>query len=442
MVRLKLLLVFVAVLLVSSCQKIRAPYFHSDSVEIPWTEQDLLAVGFLGYYTDFESFIASPNYGDIMSYYPQIGDLDLLVNASEGDELYVVVPRDNVKSLLLTESERNDGFSHTLYEEESMPFLVLCNSWDLHNVKIAAMDEDGNTIEYQPMIDEEGCLRITEGIVDISVGQPKPLEGLQVSEYQDSLMTATASVVAGRVYLDLDLSRMPYDEFRSEYGFLDGHQHISEINGYCKGVTIMARGREKRPTIGMIMENGDIQVMDVINMLENGDPTAGGRIPSIKNAVGFFLDESDGRHTMMARTLRDGDHRIPFFRRGGIRYSVSKDGKKVYNLFLGQDWKMEFSVFDEEGNNLEDYIGRFIPSVTDEEQEGGRLYKYHFTYSYLLDEDEVVNPDKMEGNFLVARGDYDALNVTSLSGMLLGSERLGMIQTYLEGYWPGQDDQE
>ena len=122
---------------------------------------DLLAVAYLGFGTDFASYMAgSDTYGRYLKEYPFLADIprERWLNAG-GYELYALVPADSsctvsVCSYIVDETNDYHGAAGDLLWQigEGDPFLLLCNvSEIMPNVIVLVEDENGEIIlEYSP----------------------------------------------------------------------------------------------------------------------------------------------------------------------------------------------------------------------------------------------------------------------------------------------------
>ena len=133
---------------------------------------DLLAVAYLGFGTDFASYMAgSDTYGRYLKEYPFLADIprERWLNAG-GYELYALVPADSsctvsVCSYIVDETNDYHGAAGDLLWQtrEGDPFLLLCNvSEIMPNVIVLVEDENGEIIlEYSPGLSMKDGIRFT-----------------------------------------------------------------------------------------------------------------------------------------------------------------------------------------------------------------------------------------------------------------------------------------
>ncbi len=429
----------------SSCRHLSAPYFHDKALEIPWRDGDMAAVGFLGYYDSFESFMTSPNYKDIESYYPQIEDLDLLVSAADGDELYVVIPREGIRSTLVVETFSDEQSARPLYEGEDGPFFVKGNPWNqASNMRLSLMDASGRMLEYTPCLDETtGLLKGQNGILDVSVEQPSVLEGFAEAIYPDSVLGVRSYVRNGRAILEVDFSsfeRMGLLQ-GGDYGMENPVMPVAELGGYCRGVYLGNFGMGPNPVLALIMENDDVQVLSVRHALDNGDMAVSGRLEGISHVRSLSGGVSSLNHMDMdVITATDASGvktDLPLFFYPGTRNRVSQDSTRVYTLMLSSDWKMEYGLYSRDGEFLKGYLGRFRAL---EEEEGGEGGLFHYRFDYQ--DGELTGTSVLEGDFLLQPADSNCVSVTPLSGIELGDGGMSLPRIFSEGYWPEEDQLE
>jgi len=187
------LLLIVASLLLASCHR-TAQGAQSDNppaAELSWSETDIVAVAFVGYYATEADFRATPAYADLCKRYALPDDVPFIDHA--GDEVYLVIPRDpnasvavnNVPAESLTDPDA-DAHGPILYKsEEGTPFFIKCqSSGGMTNAEIIIVDNNKHELSYRPQLSTDDGSLVTPGMIGpgegsvLDITQPLPTSSL------------------------------------------------------------------------------------------------------------------------------------------------------------------------------------------------------------------------------------------------------------------------
>ena len=161
---IKLLLIS---LLLMSCTKKETNV--KDFPDLVWSDENLLAVGFIGYYNEI-AFSDLTNLEDIqnfLAFYPNIDKIEK-VRSGEGSEVYAIIPRNKQVKVTIT----NINTKEILYDSSAADLIFLfCNESDLVSDTNIDVKYQGKEFSYSFGVDlMDGSLQdwSTE-IIDISV---------------------------------------------------------------------------------------------------------------------------------------------------------------------------------------------------------------------------------------------------------------------------------
>ena len=388
----------------------------SGPVEIDWQEDEVLAVGFLGYYDSFGAFEASPSYVQLTRSYPQIVEA-AKVECDLGREIYLIIPRDPMSTLAVNRAGKpvSDSDRAVFYRsEEGKPVLIL-NNWSGTDSEVVCTDNAGHTATCYPAVDPETETLETpsDGTVhDISRPLPEPMKGYSEFNYGEDFdgrdFGIRVRLEAGQPILTSSAEPLTHIGYPEESIVLaDGDKTFGGINGLCKGVFLGDIGQDYNPIVCVVMENGDVKMCSVIYAMQSGGPDLSDALPGIKDATGFesgggggWVDEETGEtiyeyETIYALDARGGRTEIPYFADYGVYRAILEEGE--YEAILTPDWQFAFRAYTP--SRAEMYNGYF-----QELESGDDMSKFSFRqtfYSLFEDGKDTTEHTARTGTFTV-----------------------------------------
>lgn len=383
---MKRIITIVAVaLLLAAC----AGRVGNQSIRINWGEDQLLAVGFLGYFDSEESFRSADCYQTLATRYPWVEGASE-VGPEDGTALCVVVPRYAGSSVSVEQytpqgikKVRGKVYDRVYLEGDGTPFLLRCNLND-PAVSITCKDSTGAEVNYIPGMLGDGTLYLPDSkrIADISVAVPDPDPFLKTASYTEGF-GISAGVRAGQPYLHMDshsILGMGVVWTEEDLNMSDGDNFASGVNGICKGVFIGDIGQDYNPILCALMADGSVRILSIFDSLHSGETALSCSLAGISDIVGFECGgagkNADGNYTY--RTIYAIDHsghshEIPLFLgRSDEYYHYDSEGNS-YNVGFSQDWKLSYEVSSPEGRLIDCHYGSFQEiSSTDDE----RVFSY------------------------------------------------------------------
>ena len=421
------LLLIVASLLLASCHR-TAQGAQSDNppaAELSWSETDIIAVAFVGYYATEADFRATPTYADLCKRYALPDNVPFIDHT--GDELYLVIPRDpnasvavnNVPAESLTDPDV-DAHGPILYKsEEGKPFFIKCqSSGGMTNAEIIIVDNNKHELTYHPQLSTTDGTLVTPGIVgpgegsvlDITQPQPKSSLPQSVDRPNDLLR---AEIRNGRPIVIVK---------QAVQALNDGPHPVERISGRCVGLHLGII--EGTPYLFMLMDDGGVEAISYRSIEGFGPLTPGnfissGRLPDLKGITGFrqegsalfAVDKSGSKHEIHPCLLPDPYRQLFYYASG-----------KEHQLLIYPDWKLEYIGGWPESEVFERYFGRIRPTKLD--PKGGTFeFRYvmltHTTYSGDMGESDYAktSPSDATGTFrLTTRDGGKTYDLTLLTG--------------------------
>ena len=421
------LLLIVACLLLASCHRTAqgAQSDNPSAAELSWSETDVVAVAFVGYYATAADFRAAPTYADLCKRYALPDNVPFIDHT--GDELYLVIPRDPNASVAVNDlpSERltdpdADVYGSILYKsEEGTPFFIKCqSSGGMTNAEIIIVDNNKHELTYHPQ------LSTTDGTLVIP-GAIAPGEG--------SVLDITQPLLKSSLPQSVD---RPNDLLRAEIrngrpivivkqavqALDDGPHPVERISGRCIGLHLGII--EGTPYLFMLMDDGGVEAISYRSIEGFGPLTPGnfissGRLPDLKGITGFrqegsalfAVDKSGSKHEIHPCLLPDPYRQL-------FHYASGKE----HQLLIYPDWKLEYIGGWPESEVFERYFGRIRPTKLD--PKGGIFeFRYvmltHTTYSGDMGESDYAktSPSDATGTFrLITRDGGKTYDLTLLTG--------------------------
>ncbi|PNE26449.1 hypothetical protein BHU11_06885 [Tannerella sp. oral taxon 808] len=397
----------------------------TDAAELSWSETDIVAVAFVGYYATEADFRATPAYADLCKRYALPDDVPFIDHA--GDEVYLVIPRDpnasvavnNVPAESLTDPDV-DAHGPILYKsEEGTPFFIKCqSSGGMTNAEIIIVDNNKHELTYRPQLSTDDGSLMTPGMVGpgegsvLDITQPLPTSSLprSVDRPGDNLR---AEIRNGRPIVIVKQAVQALD---------DGPHPVEHISGRCVGLHLALI--EGTPYLFMLMDDGGVEAISYRSIEGFGPLTPGnfissGRLPDLKGITGFrqegsalfAVDKSGSKHEIHPCLLPES-YRVLY------HYA---DGKE-YQLLIYPDWKLEYIGGWPESEVFERYFGHIRPIKMD--PKGGIFeFRYvmftHTTYSGDMGESDYAktSPSDATGTFrLITRDGGKTYDLTLLTG--------------------------
>ena len=354
------------------------------SIKVDWGDDQLMAVGFLGYYDSVDSFRSSDGYQSLEARYPWVADAQE-VGPEEGTALCLVLPRYASSSVKVsqytpqgTKKVRGKVYDKVYLEGDGAPFLLRCNLDD-PAVSLMCTDSTGAEVSYIPAMLGDGTLYMPDSrkVADISMPVPEPDPSLKTASYTEGF-GISAGVRAGQPYLHMDshsILGMGVVWTEDDLNMSDGMNVASGVNGICKGVYIADIGQDYNPVLCALMADGSVKVLTIFDSLHSGETRFSCTIAGISDIVGFesggagrTADGGFSYRTIYAIDSHGRSHEVPLFLgRSDEYYRIDEAGNAV-NVGLSQDWKLSYEVSSPEGRLLECHYGTFqeISSTDDE----------------------------------------------------------------------------
>jgi hypothetical protein len=303
--------------------------------KITWGEGDMLAVAFIGYYTDVNSFKTSPAYKKCCARY-RLNNPPMVT--AGGQEVYLVIPRDT-KSTVKVGGYTFDMFTNgddpssgkVLYTGSGQPFFLMCNVSDyMPNVNIHITTPAGDALDYNPQIDLNGGNLTTPGtggVNDITEFDETAVRVPQSASVEDE--GVTVSIKNGKVMLLFDpaKARALVESFNNDpeaqYRLEERPYVVEGLNGMCKGVYIGNAGQTINPILCMLMDDGTVHLLGIHKAMCHCDFHCTGSIAGLSGIVAFTQGSEDGDNNKDAYDI------APNSRAGStLIIAIDKTGKK------------------------------------------------------------------------------------------------------------------
>ncbi len=183
------------------------------------------------------------------------------------------------------------------------------------------------------------------------------------------------------------------------YRLPDAPVQVEGLKGTPATFLIADIGQDFNPILCVKTSEGKVQLLNLWNTIATGDLDATelpmGDIVGFKAAPGGPWEDEDGTTyyeytTIYGLDSKGGEHEIPLYLLdNNLQYiEKGKNSDVVYQLFLGDAWKMQYVVGYYLSEKVEEMQGRFWPIKEDWD-------KMIFTYGYELTTDIQYN-DNLE----------------------------------------------
>ncbi len=388
-----------------------------------------IGVAFLGYYTDYESFVGSPQYASLCKRYPALDQINELAVDAVGEEFYLVVPYKNVEVTVNESSyERFMNGLHTFdgqiyYKTENgqdsslggQPFLMRCNFSDVFPNTVLVIDGKGELVEYYPRLDpNQGGLASGPYVCDLTRPLPQTEPEGEGSAHPLGLK---AFVKNGRPVILFDEKKITASGYIAPDEFRAGDvRSVEDLNGICQKVFIGDIGQDLNPWLCMLMEGGYVQALSLMDAMRTGDFSASAPLPgfsdiqSFVNAGGGEYEPGSFSYTTIYGVDSQGKrHEVePFmWSNSYICQLPESDAKHVY-LHLSSNWRIRLSLTSDY-DVFEHWTGNFVEKKTlsDTETE----YSFHMKNEYS--ENGILSP--VSGTFRI-RTDGSSFHLIPQSG--------------------------
>lgn len=264
------------------------------SEELQWAEGEQVAVAFIGYYTDMESPRETDRYQTLCQLYPQLKEIDTLFQSSDGSLTFLFIPRSpEIRAQIYDNNASSEGNGDVAVLEklnDGKPFLFNYSTQKYNTRFLKFFDMNGAEVDFRPSIDEKtgkGTLPKKRFFKNISVPVPEPFEGMDSDE--DKKYGIKAGIANGRPYVRVDeqayLASGLGDEalFRIEN---NAKIYLENINGVARGVKLTRQGGKDNgsPWLTVILDEGDVAVIDLTSLIATGDYSLSKHLPGYKNA--------------------------------------------------------------------------------------------------------------------------------------------------------------
>jgi len=334
-------------------------------------------IAFLGYYTDYNSFISSASYPQLCRTYPELKTVKSQEVYAPGEEFYLVIPSKgyNVTVHSCTYDmwvRHSDELGEILHMTENgfdaslsgKPFLMQCNE-TYPNTMLVIYGAEGIE-DYYPYLDlNQGSLPYSVHVVDISHSLP------QAERNESGPKGISATVKNGKVVLSFDLDKLsPRFDVRMNIpeGDRQVTREVSGTNGLCRRVFFGNRGADRTPWLCLLMDDGTARILSLLDALYDDDFVASPELPGFSDIISF---EEGGAgeiepgvfsyQSIFGIDKKGGRHEIPvFYDEGRYTYDVLRDGEKMQAvLTLKSNGRMSLALAAE--NDLaEDWSGSFF----------------------------------------------------------------------------------
>ena len=344
--------------------------------EVKWETNDLCAVVFLGYGSDFSSFSQTENFEANCKRFPSLEKMSEFAVETEGDEVFYIIPRYADATIAVhqynfdIEKER-ETIGKKFYQGGFEPILLRCNFSDLHPNTLVTVTGNGENVEFNPRNNgssEKGVQYIESQ--DIVEKELYPTSLPDEYTYKGNAGNIRAKVSNGKVFLYYD--RKEVASILAETDFvLEKSYSVEGLNGKCKGVFIGDVGQDYNPVLACLLEDGSVEVLALYDAIRSFDFRTSGRLPEHVNIVsvvsgGVSFDEEGGGYGTLF-TIDAGGYKkeIDFCTQHGryVHYSIPVTGdedaeRMCYILTLSFDWKFSYMSGYTNSEAVEYFVGR------------------------------------------------------------------------------------
>jgi hypothetical protein len=243
---------------------------EQNSNKINWQEGDVIAVAFLGYFNDFESFTNTVAYEQYCKIYPQLKGIKGFAVNQPGDETYLIIARNPNADITVSNYDiLNLDNTQILFKNEDgvtgenvSAFLIKGNVSDATpNMMITCVDNGNILSEYSPCLNlHQGHVQLPGlgGVADITVYH-NTLPNMDVASFvgNSGKEFATVEIRNGRPFLMVDEENYDlWQNIKILSNYIPGN-----LNGIVVGVKSGEIGQDINPILCCIMADGTARII-------------------------------------------------------------------------------------------------------------------------------------------------------------------------------------
>lgn len=391
-----------------------------------------VSIAFLGYYTDYESFVTSPYYQQLCQNYPDLKTVKNLAVDVPGEEFYLIIPSKGhdivvnscTYDMYIQKTDKLEG--EIYYKTENgmdaslggKPFLMKCNYSDVFPNTMLVIDGADALETYYPRLDlNQGSLPYHSRVKDISCPLPQT-EPDESGMYVD--MGIQVMLKNGKPVLLFDWDKLNSSGYIKvdENNSYSNMRMVSEINGICRKVFIGSIGQDINPWLCLLMNDGTVRTLSLFDALQREDFSASpalfrdAKIESFEEGGAGEYEPGMFSYNTIFGIDKDGvRHEIPvFFYDGKYTYdALTPDESMHVTLLLTCNWRIML-MLTTEVDAVEFWTGSFIETVSRDDSSDCDFR--------LRDMYSIEGNQKKNGTFRL-RVENDRYVLIPLSGFLL-----------------------
>ncbi len=417
--------------------------------QIKWNDSDVAAVAFIGYYKDTEKATAAAS---------REYDVECRWVEAEGNECYLIIPRSPEATIQVNKYdydavEDKETVGKTLYEAVGAPILLRCNISDFQANARVTITLNGKKAVFEPHLSLLDGTTSLPGVT--SEGQGSVLDATNYKwEYgeNEDLVTFEADpsheimpeahLKNGRVMLIIDPEqgeKMYKNNGGDDEFYIDDNPHVVQgLEGICQKIFFGNWGNNVSPLLCMLLDDGEVEILDINNAVFNNDFMSSGRLPDLSNIVSFKQYKDEDGYMVKAIDKDGKSHDINLYYGSKDFYHFEKDENVdvCYELHLSPDWKMHFKLRVADEFYKENYAGRFRGKPMPAEGET-TTYTYemlndtHFADDARSAEDIATDDISQKGSFTIkkikGREDGVRYEIKAVSGKIKFNNNSGPI---------------
>ncbi|MGI6718531.1 MAG: hypothetical protein ACOX4D_05245 [Bacteroidales bacterium] len=283
-------------LLLLSCNNNKA-----SSSFVNWDEPDMVAIAFLGYHQDTSNERFVQTYKYYQDTYKLPKDIDFV--ELEGDEYYLVIPRDRNTKIEVREysfdifCEGLDEDSGDLLKEfdDGEPFIIKCNVSDaISNVIFIIENNEGEKVTYSPTISlRDGSLVVlgTGEVKDITRYHQsgEDYQSYKLFDYSDLGFKVEFDKGLVQIYLNENIKEA-FTTFggQGEVKALEQSPYIlKEMYSDCVDIFVGEIGQEVYPILCLLSDKGEVEILDIYDATIHNNFKNTKKIKGLQNIVSF-----------------------------------------------------------------------------------------------------------------------------------------------------------
>ncbi|MDD2293895.1 MAG: hypothetical protein PHD07_06790 [Bacteroidales bacterium] len=265
-----------------------------------------------------------------------------------------------------------------------------------------------------------------------------PSKGLFV-DYKNDNLGIYANSLDNEVFVQFDTDKL----LKSRGIFVEGIENkLYKVGGFsdkCIGLFVGDIGQDTRPVLCILMEDGHIEILDLLNALQYEAVKYGfitsGRLDGFENIVAFE-NAGGGEYEMDGKTMysyvtiyaidKSGErHEINLFESGGKRDLYIEHGGTTedYQLYLSPDWKIGFTAGWYMSELSYEYFGHFSEISRNANYDRFELSYEMTQHTDYADYENVKKSDvHKSGEFSVNTENNPDWTVVSKKGLTFGGK--------------------